>query len=135
MSCHLNSVQNQNIRIANELFESVATFKYLRMTLKNQNDIHDEIKGRFNSGDACYYSFQNLLSSCCLSKNLEIKIYKAVNLPVLYSCETWSLTLREEHGMRVFENSVLRIFGPKREVGYGENYIMMNFIACILLHR
>jgi hypothetical protein len=55
MSCHLNSGQNQNIRIANE-FESVAKFKYLGMTLTNQNDIHDEIKSRLNLGNACYYS-------------------------------------------------------------------------------
>jgi hypothetical protein len=49
-------------------------------------------------------------------KSLKIKIYKIVILPVvLYGCETWSLTLREEHRLRVFENRVLRIFGPKRE--------------------
>jgi hypothetical protein len=52
-----------------------------------------------------------------LSENLKIKIYKTVVLPVvLYGCETWCLTLREEHKLRVFENRVLRkIFGPKRE--------------------
>jgi hypothetical protein len=52
-----------------------------------------------------------------ISKNLKIKIYKTVILPVvLYGCETWSLTLREEHRLRVFDNRVLRrIFGPKRE--------------------
>jgi hypothetical protein len=57
------------------------------------------------------------LSSCLISKNLKIKIYKTVILSVmLYGYETWSLTLREEHGLRVFENKVLRrIFGPKRE--------------------
>jgi hypothetical protein len=57
------------------------------------------------------------LSSILLSKNLKIKIYKTVILPlVLYGCETWSLTLREEHGLRVFENRVLRkILGPKRD--------------------
>jgi hypothetical protein len=57
------------------------------------------------------------LSSRLISKNLKIKIYKTVILPVvLYRCETWSLTLREEHRLRVFENRVLRkIFGPKRE--------------------
>jgi hypothetical protein len=50
-------------------------------------------------------------------KKLKIKIYKTVILPVvLYGCETWSFTSREEHGLRVFENRVLRIFGPKREV-------------------
>jgi hypothetical protein len=56
------------------------------------------------------------LSSRLISKNIKIKIHKTVILPVvLYGCETWSLTLREEHRLRVFENRVLRIFGPKRE--------------------
>jgi hypothetical protein len=57
------------------------------------------------------------LSSRLISKNLKIKIYKTVILPVvLYGCETWSLTLGEERKLRVFENRVLRrIFGPKRE--------------------
>jgi hypothetical protein len=86
-------------------------------TLTNQNDIHDEIKSRLNSRNACYYSVQNLLSSRLISKNLKIKIYKTVILPVvLYGCETWSLTLRKEHRLRILENRVLRrIFGPKRD--------------------
>jgi hypothetical protein len=89
MSRHPNSGQNQNIRIANESFENVTKFKYLVTTLTNQNDIHDEIKSRLNSGNACYYSVQNLLSSCLISKNLKIKIYKTVILSfVLYGCET-----------------------------------------------
>jgi uncharacterized membrane protein len=117
MSRHQNSEQNQNIRIANESFEKVEKFKFLGTTLTNQNDIHDEIKSRLNSGNACYYSVQNILSSRFISKNLKIKIYKTVILPVvLYGCETWSLTLGEEHRLRVFENRVLRkIFGPKRK--------------------
>jgi hypothetical protein len=117
MSCHPNSGQNQNVRIANESFENVAKFKYLGMTLTNQHDIHDEIKSRLNSGNACYYSVQNLFSSYLISKNLKIKIYKTVILPVvLYECETWSLTLRVEHRLRVFENKVSRkILGPKRD--------------------
>jgi hypothetical protein len=58
-----------------------------------------------------------VLCSSLISKNLKIKIYKTVILPVvLYGCETWSLTLGEEHTLRVFENRVLRkIFGPKME--------------------
>jgi hypothetical protein len=109
MSRHPNSGQNQNIRIANESFENVAKFKYLGTILTNQNDIHDEIKSRLNSGNACYYSVQNLLYSHFISKNLKIKTYGTVIFPVLlYGCETWSLTLREEHGLRVFERR--RIF-------------------------
>jgi hypothetical protein len=117
MSRHPNSGQNQNIRIANESFEKVAKFRYLGTTLINQNDIHDEIKSRLNSGNACYYSVQNLLYSRLISKNLKIKIYKTVILPfVMYGCKTWSLTFEEEHRLRVFENRVLRRkFGPKTE--------------------
>jgi len=72
---------------------------------------------RLKSGNACYHSVQNLLSSSLLSKNLKIKIYRTIILPVaLYGCETWSLTLREEHRLRVFENRVLRrIFGSRRD--------------------
>jgi predicted transcriptional regulator len=72
MSRYPNSGQNQNVRIANESFERVATFKYLGTELTNQNDIHDEIKSRLNSGNACYYSVQNLLSSVLYKKNLKI---------------------------------------------------------------
>jgi hypothetical protein len=70
--------------------------------------MHQESKSRLISGDACYHSVQSLLS---------VKIHKTIILPVvLYGCETWSLTLREEHRLRVFENRVLRgIFGPKRD--------------------
>jgi hypothetical protein len=135
MSRYPNSGQNQNIRIANELFEIVAKFKYLGTTLTNQNDIHDEIKNRLNLGNACYYSHQNLLSSRLISKNLNIKIYKTIILPVvMYGCETWSLTLGEEHRLRVFENRVLRkIFDLKgRKMDHGENCTMMSFMTCIL---
>jgi hypothetical protein len=67
------------------------------------------------------YSVHNLLSSQLLSKNLKIRIYKTIVLHViLYMCETWSLTLREEHRLGVFENRVLRIFGPMRDEVTGE---------------
>jgi hypothetical protein len=131
MSHHPNLGQNQNIRIANESFENVAKFKYLGMMLTNQNDIHDEIMCRLNSGNACYYLVHNLLSSRLISKNLKITVILPV---VLYGCRTWSLTLREEYRLRVFENRILRrIFGPKRkEVGLWRKLHNGNFIACIL---
>jgi hypothetical protein len=84
----------------------VAQFRYLGTTIRNENLIQEEIKRRLKSGNACYHSVQNLFSSRLLSKNIKVRIYKTIILPVvLYGCETWSLTLREEHRLRVFENS------------------------------
>ena len=91
---------------------------------------------------------QNLLSSSLLSKNIQIELYRTIILPVvLYGCETWSLTLREEHRLRVFENRVLRrMFGPKRDEVTGEwrklhndeltdLYSLPNIIQVIKLRR
>jgi hypothetical protein len=104
----------------------VSQFKYLGTTVTNQNLIQEEVKRRLNSGNACYHSVQNLLSSRLLSENVKVRIYKTINLPVvLYRCETWSLTVREEHKARVFENRVLRrIFGPKMD-GVTGGWIML----------
>ena len=90
--------------------------EYLGTTITNQNSIQEEIKSRLKSGNARCHSVQYLLSSSLLSKNLKIRIHKTLILPVvLYGCETWSLTLREECKLRVFENRMLRIiFGTKR---------------------
>jgi hypothetical protein len=98
-------------------FQRVAKFKYLGVALKDQNCVHEEIRSRLNSENACYHAVQNLLSSRLLYRNVKIKIYKTIILPVvLYGCEIWPLTLREEYRLRVFENRVLRrIFGPKKD--------------------
>ena len=87
----------------------------MEITLTNQNSIQEEIKSRLKSGNACYHSVQNLLSSNLLPQNIKIRIYRTVILPVvLYGCETWSLTLREERRLRAFENRVLRrVFGAR----------------------
>jgi hypothetical protein len=64
---------------------------------------------RLNSGNACYHSVQNLLASRLLSKNVKVRIYKTIILAVvLNGCETWSLTIREEYKLSVFENRVLK---------------------------
>ena len=90
-----HAVLSLNINNDNSSFEKVEEFKYLGTILTNQNSIQEEIKSRFKSGNACYHSVQNLLSSSLLSKNLKIKIYRTKILPVvLYGCKTWSLTVR-----------------------------------------
>ncbi|KAJ4431868.1 hypothetical protein ANN_20474 [Periplaneta americana] len=122
MSRAENIVRTGNIKIGNLSFEEVEKFKYLGATVTNINDTREEIKHRINMRNACYYSVEKLLSSSLLSKNLKVRIYKTVMLPVvLYGCETWTLTLREEHRLRVFENKVLRkIFEAKRDDVTGE---------------
>ena len=120
-SCQQNIVQSQNIVIENLSFEKVEKFKYLGVTVTNTNDIRKEIKQRINTGNACNYSLKKILSHL-LSKKLKVNTYKTIILPVvLYGCETWSLTLRDEHRLRVFKNKVLRrIFGAKRDGITGE---------------
>jgi hypothetical protein len=116
MSRYQKIGQKHSIEVVNRSFEDVAMFKYPGTTLTEQNCMGEEIKSRLNLGDACYHSVQSLLSSRLLSRNVKVKIYKTVILPlVLYGCETLSSTLSEERRLRVFENRVLRgIFGPKK---------------------
>jgi hypothetical protein len=117
MSSYQKVGQRHSIKVANRSFEDVEKFKYLGITLTDQNCMHEDIKSRQNLGNACYHLVQSLLSSRLLSRNVKVKIYRTIVLPVvLYGYETWSLTLKEEHRLRVFENRVLRrIFRPKRD--------------------
>ena len=117
MSRDRNAGRGHSVKVDNTSIERVEEFKYLGTTLTDQNSIQEEIKSRLKLGNACYHSVQNLLSSRLIFKNLKIKIYRTIILPVvLYGCETWSLTLREEYRLRVFENRVLRrVFGPTRD--------------------
>ena len=109
MSRDQNTGRSHSMKIDNRSIERVEEFKYLGTALTNKNSIQEEIKRRLKVGNACYYSVQNLLSSSLLSKKLKIKIYRTIILPIVrYGCEAWSLTLREERRLRVFENRVLR---------------------------
>jgi hypothetical protein len=93
LSLHQNIGQNREIKIANRSFENVPQFKYLGTIVPNKILIQELIKRTLNSGNACYHSVQNFLSSRLLSKNLKIRIYKTIILPVVLSgCETWFLT-------------------------------------------
>jgi hypothetical protein len=77
----------------------------LLLSVRNQNLIQEEIKRRLNSGNACYHSVQNLLSSQLLSKTLKIRIYETIVLPlVLYGCETWPLILKEKAKLTLGRN-------------------------------
>ena len=113
--------RSHSMKTDNSSFQRVEQFKYLGTNL-NQNSIQEEIKSRSKSWNACDHSVQNLLLFRLLSENMKIKIYRSLILPVaLYGRDTWSLTLREESRLRVFENMILRrIFGPKRDEVIGE---------------
>ena len=97
MSRDQNAGRSHSMKIDNSSIERVEEFKYLGTMLTNKNSVQEEIKSRLKVGNACYYSVQNLLSSSLLSRKLKITIRRTIILPVvLYGCETWSLTLREE---------------------------------------
>jgi hypothetical protein len=81
--------QKNGIKITNRSFEGVEKFKYLGTTLTDQDCMQEEIKSRLNSGNVCYHLVQSLLSSYLLSRNVKVKIYKTIILPlVLYGCES-----------------------------------------------
>jgi hypothetical protein len=107
LSRHQDAGQNPDIKIANKSFENVSQFKYLGTTVTNKNLFHEEIKRRLSSGNAYCHSVQSQKSK---NENIHDKNFACV----LYVCETWSLTLWDEHTLRVLENKVLRkIYGPK----------------------
>jgi hypothetical protein len=116
LSCHKNKRQNHNIKKINKSFENVTKFRYLGMTVTNQNLTYGTIKSRIKSSNPCHHTVQNLLFSHLLPKNIKVKRL-SYNLPtVLYRCEIWFLTLRKAHRLNAFENRVMRtISASKRD--------------------
>ena len=117
MSQDQNAGCSQNIKIDCSSLERVEQFKFLGTTQMDQYSNQEEIKSTMKTVNTCYHSVLNVVPYSLLSKNIKIKIYRTIILPpILYGCETWSLTLREEFRLRVLENRVLRrIFGSKRD--------------------
>jgi hypothetical protein len=112
MSWDQNAGGSHNKKTVNRFFERMEQFKYLALTVMNQNSIR-QIEVR-----ECLLSFgAESFDSSLLPKNIKMKIYRTIILPVaLYGCETWLLKLREEHRLRVFENRMLsRTFGSMRD--------------------
>jgi ribosomal protein S2 len=83
LSRRQNAGQNHDIKIGKRCFEYATQFRYLGTTMTNQNLIQTGIKRRLSSSNACYHSVQKLLSSLLMSKNIKIRIYKTIILPVI----------------------------------------------------
>jgi hypothetical protein len=124
MSRDQNAARSHNIKTDDSSFERREELRYLGKTLQYQNYFQKEIKSRLNLGN----SVQNIFSSNLLSKNIKNEINRNIILPLLlYGCEIYSLSLREESRLSVFENRVLRrIFGPEQDevTGRTDNYLM-----------
>jgi hypothetical protein len=116
-----NAEKSHNINIDNKSFERMEHFRYVGTNLTNQNSIWEEIKSRLQSGNACYHSVQDLLSCSLLSRNTDSDIQNYNFACCCVWVQSWSLILREECRLGVFENRVRRrIFGPERDQLTGE---------------
>jgi hypothetical protein len=95
--------QRRCIKKANSYFEDVVTLKYFGKTVTDQNSIHEYIKNRLNSGNACYHSVQNLLSSRLMSRNVNVDVCKTIILTVVFIDDKLCLfhIFREEHRRRL----------------------------------
>ena len=110
--------------------ERMEEVKYLGTNLTNQISIQEEIKSRLKSGNACYHSVQNLLSSSLLSNNLKVKVYRTIILPVvLYGCETWSLIIRLTGHHQALSNVSLRCC-----FRYSDPNIYFKRVLIVLIH-
>ena len=128
ISVHQHAGQNRNIKISNKSCEWVERFKYLGISLGNQNSIHEEIKSRLKAGNACWHSMQNISSCTFLSKNTKINIYRIVILLVFWT----GFKLGLQHWGRSIGWECSRVGCWGRYLGIGRDCIMRCFMICIL---
>jgi hypothetical protein len=106
-TCKTN--KEKYIRINNSDIERVNQFKYLGSIVTNNSNISSEISHRINMGNTCYYVLRNILRSKLLKKDTKCKIYKTLTRPVvLYGCESWTITKKEEENINIFQRTILR---------------------------
>lgn len=110
---------NSTLDVMGYAFKSTEEFKYLGVTVNNQNKIEEEIQIRLNAANRCYWSLLKLLKSKHLSRDTKIRIYTVILQPVLlYGAEVWTLTKQTQKKLIIFENKILRrIYGPIFEEG------------------
>jgi hypothetical protein len=134
--CFLVTIMQYKIFIQtdNQILLNVTQLKYLWTTVRDKYLIQEEIQRRLK----CCHSVQNLLSFRLLSKDGRIRLYNIIILlSVLYLCETWSLTLREEHDWGCLRTGCCRAYLTRREMECQEvrkTFIMRSFITYTLRH-
>jgi hypothetical protein len=90
-------------------FEVVQSFKYLGSIINVTNDIEEEVKTRIMQGNRCFYALKHLFTSSLVSRNTKLRLFKTIIRPiVMYGCETWSLTQKQDERLATFERKVLR---------------------------
>ncbi|KAG7311679.1 hypothetical protein JYU34_002732 [Plutella xylostella] len=110
------SVRRQDLHVGDVTYKGVSRFKYLGCTVTDTNTRDEEIDTRIQSFLRCSAALHKVLTSRLLSRNTKLRIYKTVIRPILmYGCEAWTLTQKEESQLLVAERKVLRkIFGPRQ---------------------
>jgi hypothetical protein len=108
---------DEPLEVGNLRFKNVTEFRYLGSYVTSDNDTNFEVAARIQSGNRCLFALGHLFRSRVLSRRAKLRIYNTIIRPVVtYGCDTWSLTVRAQERLLVFENKVLRrILGPRRD--------------------
>jgi hypothetical protein len=117
MSTSENRRKTQDLKVEAKSFMGVNNFKYLRNMLSNGNRNDNCVKEMIQAGNRAYFANLRLLKSMILSRAAKLQVYKTLIRPVVtYGAETWTLTVKEENILRIFERKIIRkIYGPAME--------------------